>query len=79
VSGEVDLPAGVGDAEEEAASAGVSGALATAATIKVITFARILTRCSFMADKIMPLSDALEGYELFNGMKVQKVVFEAQK
>jgi len=33
----------------------------------------------FMADKIMPMSDALEGYELFNSMKVQKVVFEAQK
>jgi threonine dehydrogenase-like Zn-dependent dehydrogenase len=33
----------------------------------------------FMADKIMPMSEALEGYELFNTMKVQKVVFEAQK
>jgi hypothetical protein len=33
----------------------------------------------FMADKIMPMTDALEGYELFNTMKVQKVVFEAQK
>jgi threonine dehydrogenase-like Zn-dependent dehydrogenase len=33
----------------------------------------------FMADKIMPLSDAVEGYELFNNMKVQKVIFEAQK
>jgi hypothetical protein len=33
----------------------------------------------FMADKVMPLSEALEGYELFNSMKVQKVVFEAQK
>lgn len=32
-----------------------------------------------MADKIMPLSEALEGYELFDKMKVQKVVFEAQK
>jgi hypothetical protein len=29
-----------------------------------------------MADKIMPLSEALEGHELFNTMKVQKVVFE---
>ncbi|KAF1816681.1 GroES-like protein [Eremomyces bilateralis CBS 781.70] len=34
---------------------------------------------SFMADKIMPLSEAVEGYELFDGMKVQKVVFEGQK
>lgn len=32
-----------------------------------------------MADKIMPLSQAVEGYELFDQMKVQKVVFEAQK
>lgn len=32
----------------------------------------------FMTDKIMPMSQALEGYELFNSMKVQKVIFEAQ-
>jgi hypothetical protein len=32
-----------------------------------------------MADKIMPLTEAPEGYELFNTMKVQKVVFSAQK
>jgi hypothetical protein len=30
-----------------------------------------------MADKIMPLSEAVEGYELFDQMKAQKVVFEA--
>lgn len=30
---------------------------------------------SFMFDKIMPLTDAPEGYDLFNKMKVQKVVF----
>jgi len=30
-----------------------------------------------MADKIMPLSEAVEGYALFNQMKVQKVVFDA--
>lgn len=29
-----------------------------------------------MADKIIPLSDALEGYELFDSMKVQKVIFK---
>jgi hypothetical protein len=29
-----------------------------------------------MADKIMPLSDAIEGYDLFDNMKVQKVVFK---
>jgi threonine dehydrogenase-like Zn-dependent dehydrogenase len=33
----------------------------------------------FMTDKIMPLSDAVEGYAIFNDMKVQKVIFEAQK
>jgi hypothetical protein len=31
-----------------------------------------------MQDKIMPLSEALEGYDLFNNMKAQKVIFEAQ-
>jgi hypothetical protein len=36
-------------------------------------------RCRFMADKMMPLSSAVEGYDLFDKMKVQKVVFEAQK
>ncbi|RYO61587.1 hypothetical protein AA0113_g6536 [Alternaria arborescens] len=35
-------------------------------------------KLGFMADKIMPLSEALEGYDLFDKMKVQKVVFEAQ-
>lgn len=29
----------------------------------------------FMADKIMPLSDAVEGYDLFDKMKAQKVIF----
>jgi hypothetical protein len=33
----------------------------------------------FMADKVMPLSEAVEGYDLFDKMKVQKVVFETQK
>jgi hypothetical protein len=32
-----------------------------------------------MADKIMPLTEAVEGYDIFDQMKVQKVVFEAQK
>ena len=36
-------------------------------------------RDRFMADKIMPLSEAVEGYDIFNKMQVQKVVFEAQK
>jgi hypothetical protein len=34
---------------------------------------------SFMSDKIMPLSDAIEGYDIFDKMKAQKVIFEAQK
>ncbi|KAI9809506.1 MAG: hypothetical protein M1827_006812 [Pycnora praestabilis] len=33
----------------------------------------------FMADKIVPLTQAEEGYELFDSMKAQKVIFEAQK
>ena len=35
-----------------------------------------LTLCSFMFDKIMPLSEAVEGYELFDQMKAQKVIFK---
>jgi len=31
----------------------------------------------FMFDKIMPLSDAVEGYDIFDKMKAQKVVFRA--
>ncbi|KAK4171930.1 putative S-glutathione dehydrogenase [Triangularia setosa] len=38
--------------------------------------ARNQDRVSFMFDKIMPLSDAVEGYDLFDNMKVQKVIFE---
>jgi len=32
----------------------------------------------FMFDKIMPLSDAVEGYEIFDKMQAQKVIFEAK-
>lgn len=32
-----------------------------------------------MADKVMPLSQAVEGYDLFDKMQVQKVIFEAQR
>ncbi|EPE35688.1 GroES-like protein [Glarea lozoyensis ATCC 20868] len=32
----------------------------------------------FMTEKIMPMSQAVEGYEIFNSMKVQKVIFEAE-
>jgi hypothetical protein len=39
----------------------------------------MLTINRFMADKIMPLTEAVEGYDIFDKMKVQKVVFEAQK
>lgn len=33
----------------------------------------------FMAEKIMPLTQAVEAYDIFNAMKVQKVIFEADK
>jgi hypothetical protein len=29
-----------------------------------------------MFDKVMPLADAVEGYDLFDQMKVQKVIFK---
>jgi hypothetical protein len=32
-----------------------------------------------MTETIMPLSKAVEGYELFDNMKTHKVIFEAQK
>jgi hypothetical protein len=32
-----------------------------------------------MSNAIMPLSQAKEGYELFDKMQVQKVIFEANK
>ena len=35
----------------------------------------VLIIYSFMTDKFMPLSEAIEGYEIFNNMQVQKVVF----
>jgi len=34
---------------------------------------------SFMFEKIMPLSEAVEAYDIFDKMQVQKVVFEAKK
>lgn len=36
-------------------------------------------KLGFMADKVMPLSQAVEGYEIFDSMKAQKVIFEAEK
>ncbi|KAH9873218.1 hypothetical protein J1614_005616 [Plenodomus biglobosus] len=36
-------------------------------------------KLGFMADKIMPLSEAVEGYDIFDKMKVQKVIFDARK
>jgi len=33
----------------------------------------------FMFDKVMPLSEAIEGYEIFDQMKAQKVVFDARE
>lgn len=36
-------------------------------------------KLGFMADRVMPLSEAVEGYDVFDKMKVQKVVFDAHK
>ncbi len=33
----------------------------------------------FMFEKVMPLSQAVEGYAIFNKMQVQKVVFKAKE
>lgn len=33
-------------------------------------------KLDFMFDKIMPLFEAVEGYELFDAMKVHKVIFK---
>ena len=33
----------------------------------------------FMEEKVMPLSDAVHGYELFEKRAVQKVIFDAQR
>lgn len=38
---------------------------------------KLTLSCSFMADKIMTLDEAVEGYDLFDKMKAQKVIFEA--
>jgi hypothetical protein len=38
---------------------------------------KLLTSFRFMFDKIMPLSDAVEGYDIFDKMTAQKVVFKA--
>jgi hypothetical protein len=32
-----------------------------------------------MTETVMPLSKAVEGYELFDAMKAHKVIFEADK
>ncbi|KAK3388234.1 chaperonin 10-like protein [Sordaria brevicollis] len=38
--------------------------------------ARNQHKFSFMFDKIMPLAEAVEGYDLFDNMKAQKVIFK---
>ncbi|KAM3080272.1 hypothetical protein ACMFMF_003683 [Clarireedia jacksonii] len=35
-------------------------------------------KLDFMTDKIMPMSQAVEGYDIFNKMQVHKVIFEAE-
>lgn len=36
-------------------------------------------KLGFMTEKIMPLSQAVEAYDLFNAHKVQKVIFQADQ
>jgi len=31
---------------------------------------------SFMTDNVMPLSEAVEGYDVFDQMKAQKIIFK---
>jgi hypothetical protein len=66
------LPRSLGDVEEESAQARVSPIAASISNQDM--FADELN--SFMTDKIMPLSQAIEGYDIFNNMKVHKVIFE---
>lgn len=33
----------------------------------------------FMEEKVIPLSEAVEGYRVFDRKEVQKVIFDAQK
>lgn len=68
----VDISSSIGYAETKAAPLRVN--IQNSPTGTQLTVAR-----RFMSDKIMPLSQAVEGYDLFDKMKVQKVVFEAQK
>jgi hypothetical protein len=70
---QVHVPTGFGHAKEEAAPT-----RARCSSIRHITLQ--LTMCiRFMRDKIMPLSSAADGYEIFDKMKVQKVIFKADE
>lgn len=40
--------------------------------VQITVLGWLKLRNRFMADKIMPLSEAVEGYDLFDKMKVQK-------
>jgi len=68
----IDIPSSLGHAKEEA----------HATRVCYCGLAKLefhLTSSRFMSDKIMPLSQAVEGYEIFDNMKAQKVVFQADK
>ncbi len=70
--GKVSLPTSTGIIAEEPAPTRVRPPL--------IALARsTLTYYSFMSDKIMPLSQAVEGYDIFDKAQAQKVVFDASK
>lgn len=65
MSGTIDIPASTRYAETEATSPWVCGHVLPSSE-------SLLNSNRFMADKIMPLSEAVEGYDIFDKMKAQK-------
>ncbi len=76
MSGAVDLPSGV---EAVARKAGSAWVCLPSHDLLTSDLDRRLTAARFMFEHIMPLSDAVEAYDLFDKMKAQKVVFEINK
>lgn len=73
--GEIRFTTGIGGSEEESAPAWVCFSFPDRTRVA----SSVAKWNSFMAEKIMPLSQAVEAYDLFNAMKVQKVIFEADR
>lgn len=65
----VHVPGGVGSTGQEPGQVQVGDQVSARGEIRA-------NLRSFMFDKIMPLSEAVEGYDLFDQMKVQKVIFK---